>query len=89
MLQQIWHPIAPRGGASLVSGGSCKTGRLLVQVLLQGLLLQLWGPLSSAAGLHRRFRKAAVDLEDTLSILDTAPEVADGTLTLPPSTCLM
>ncbi len=53
------------------------------QVLLQGLLLQLWTPLSSAAGLHRRFRKAAVDLEDMLAILDMRPEVPDGRLELP------
>ena len=53
-----------------------------LQVLLQGLLLQLWTPLSSAAGLHRRFRKAAVDLEDMLAILDI-PEVPDGCLELP------
>ena len=55
-----------------------------MQVLLQGLLLQLWAPLSSAAGLHRRFRKAAVDLEDTLAILNTEPEVVSGTMDLPP-----
>ncbi len=56
----------------------------MLQVLLQGLLLQLWAPLSSAAGLHRRFRKAAVDLEDTLAILDTEADFVDGTLEVPP-----
>ena len=53
------------------------------QVLMQGLLLQLWMPLSSAAGLHRRFRKAAVDLEDMLAILDMQAEVPDGNMDLP------
>ena len=61
----------------------CQAARPVLQVLLQGLLLQLWAPLSSAAGLHRRFRKAAVDLEDTLAILDTDPDLVDGTMELP------
>lgn len=54
-----------------------------VQVLVQGLLLQLWGPLQSVGGTYRRLRKALVDVEDFIAILRTPPSPPDGTLPLP------
>lgn len=52
------------------------------QVLLQGLLLLLWAPLSSVGGLYRRLRKALVDLEDLITVLRTRPSLVDGPLEL-------
>ena len=55
------------------------------QVLVQGLLLQLWAPLRSVGGIYRRLRKALVDLEDFVAILCTPLAPPDGTLLLPPA----
>jgi ABC-type transport system involved in Fe-S cluster assembly fused permease/ATPase subunit len=57
--------------------------RLLPQVMVQGILVQLWGPLQSLGGLYRRLRKAFVDMEDLIELLNTRPTMADGHLTLP------
>ena len=53
-------------------------GWFVAQVLVQGILLQLWAPLASAGGLYRRLRKALVDMEDLVSILRTPPALRDG-----------
>ena len=52
--------------------------RFSAQVLVQGLLLQLWAPLSSVGGLYRRLRKALVDLEDLVAVLRMRPSLVDG-----------
>ena len=60
------------GWPSITDGGP------LPQVLVQGLILQLWAPLSSVGGLYRRLRKALVDLEDLIAVLRTQPALTDG-----------
>lgn len=55
----------------------------LVQVLVQGLLLQLWAPLQSVGGTYRRLKKALVNLEDYVTLLRNPATPPDGSLPLP------
>lgn len=55
----------------------------LLQVLVQGLLLQLWAPLQSVGGTYRRLKKALVDLEDYVNLLRMPATPSDGSLPLP------
>ncbi|KAK9823970.1 hypothetical protein WJX72_006707 [[Myrmecia] bisecta] len=48
-------------------------------VLAQGLLLQLWGPLSFLGWFYRELRQSLVDMEAFFAILQTKAALPDGT----------
>ncbi|WIA17936.1 hypothetical protein OEZ85_009429 [Tetradesmus obliquus] len=52
-------------------------------VLLQGLLLQLWGPLQFLGWFYREIRQSLVDMEEFFDILKTKNSLPDGTTPLP------
>ena len=52
---------------------------------MQGLLLQLWGPLQFLGWFYREVRQSLVDLEAFFNILQTLPSLPDGTHELPGS----
>ena len=61
----------------------------MLQVMAQGLLLQLWGPLQFLGWFYRELRQSLVDMDAFFGILQTKPNLPDGTLDLPlPSTPL-
>ena len=53
--------------------------------MVQGLLLQLWGPLNFLGWFYREVRQSLVDMEAFFKILSTQPTLPDGTLDLPAS----
>ena len=53
--------------------------------MVQGLLLQLWGPLNFLGWFYREVRQSLVDMEAFFKILSTQPTLPDGTLDLPDS----
>ena len=56
-----------------------------MQVMVQGLLLQLWAPLGFLGGLYRRLRKVLVDVEALAAILALQTVLPEGTRVLPSS----
>ena len=56
-----------------------------VQVMAQGLLLQLWGPLSFLGWFYRELRQSLVDMEQFFGILSQTTNLPDGTRDLPTS----
>jgi len=52
-------------------------------VLVQGLLLQLWGPLQFLGWFYRELRQSLVDLDAFLKVLQTKNSLPDGTRDLP------
>ena len=57
-----------------------------VQVMAQGLLLQLWGPLSFLGWFYRELRQSLVDMEAFFGILSQTTNLPDGSRPLPAST---
>ena len=55
----------------------------IVQVMAQGLLLQLWGPLQFLGWFYRELRQSLVDMDALFNILRMRPAMRDGTLLLP------
>ncbi len=53
--------------------------------MVQGLLLQLWGPLNFLGWFYREVRQSLVDMEAFFKILSTQPTLPDGTQDLPAS----
>ena len=53
--------------------------------MVQGLLLQLWGPLNFLGWFYREVRQSLVDMEAFFKILSTQPTLPDGSLDLPGS----
>ena len=56
---------------------------LLLQVMAQGLLLQLWAPLQFLGWFYRELRQSLVDMESLFGILRLHPAMADGDRELP------
>jgi ABC-type transport system involved in Fe-S cluster assembly fused permease/ATPase subunit len=54
-------------------------------VLVQGLLLQLWAPLSFLGWFYRELRQSLVDVEDLFELLRRRSAVPDGAEELPPA----
>ena len=54
-----------------------------MQVMAQGLLLQLWGPLQFLGWFYRELRQSLVDMDALFGILRMRPAMRDGTLMLP------
>ena len=60
------------------------------QVMAQGLLLQLWGPLQFLGWFYRELRQSLVDMDALFNILRMRPAMRDGTRLLPdPSQVLL
>jgi ABC-type transport system involved in Fe-S cluster assembly fused permease/ATPase subunit len=76
-----WAAATPAGAARFgVGTGGVSGGDL---VLLQGLLLQLWAPLSFLGWFYRELRSSLVDLEEFFDVLRTPSSIPDGTRDLP------
>ncbi|KAK9857626.1 hypothetical protein WJX84_005358 [Apatococcus fuscideae] len=68
--------------AAATSAGTFTAGDL---VMAQGLLLQLWGPLSFLGWFYRELRQSLVDMEQFFGILSQTTNLPDGTRDLPTS----
>ncbi|KAK9862805.1 hypothetical protein WJX84_006068 [Apatococcus fuscideae] len=71
--------------AAATSAGTFTAGDL---VMAQGLLLQLWGPLSFLGWFYRELRQSLVDMEAFFGILSQTTNLPDGSRPLPASSNL-
>ncbi|KAF8062057.1 ATM1 [Scenedesmus sp. PABB004] len=72
-----------RGGGAAVSGALGAAASPGDLVLLQGLLLQLWGPLQFLGWFYREIRQSLVDMEEFFDILKTPNSLPGGSVKLP------
>jgi ABC-type multidrug transport system fused ATPase/permease subunit len=84
--------IAGSPAAAAVAGTAASSGTAALAtrctspgdlVLLQGLLLQLWGPLQFLGWFYREVRQSLVDMSEFFDILRTQTSLPDGATPLP------
>ena len=61
---------------------------VLSQVMAQGLLTQLWGPLQFLGWFYRELRQSLVDVDAFFQILQTTPGLPEGPKRLPATSSL-